>query len=649
MLSNNFLKKLVIAMMVIGSVSTYAQDAIMKLKQKRPDIIYQMNFSNGSNNFLMMRAADAFEAVKGFDIFDQSIKVPKYEPFIHQNGIGDYIVGEMGKQLEEILLDTLGLDVRGAKTTFDVYDLQYKLTQPRLKLSIEKNQEGSLDVVARIQVRKFTVSADKIYVNNNSPGISVVRHYEAEDNRTQMVFDPETMTEQMRSTDLSQSNIMDYTSLVDDIYLKIQSPSDQPLVVVDGGLAGKDNMKSVIYGELRIGLETIENGGLRLKFKKFDVNLFGAKDGEELSKYIQFNLGQDTKIGSFQGIEYGTASMDMGNKSFLDVVNKKKEMITKLISQPIIDQIFSDDIKLKVEEQINGLVFNPNVTKDLKQYDLSISNSINEIGMLNRDKSKSDNINQLRLGIDIDVKRKGYEDFEFKPTYTPVSNLNYQRSQDILHDKIQNKEETLIISIDQEFLNKAIALNIKGKEGELLTDVPEFLKIGKHGAFLKFDDNKQGKIVIDMLARDKFFMRAAQAIVTGRGKYYFPLVMTPEITIQMRKDIPTLVVKVKNIDTSDETLRNGIFGVPSNLGKGWAKKLVLKITKGELDTTIGTTLLEHPLTDFKGMDLSKLASIKSDGNGRLNLMVNLNAFAQQRLELAKLPSIISNMLKQKSE
>ena len=80
---------------------------------------------------------------------------------------------------------------------------------------------------------------------------------------------------------------------------------------------------------------------------------------------------------------------------------------------------------------------------------------------------------------------------------------------------------------------------------------------------MQFDDNKQGKLVIDMFARDKLFMRVASAIVTGRSKYNFPLVMTPEIVIEMKDDIPTLVVKAKSIDITEETLRKGVYGVPA--------------------------------------------------------------------------------------
>lgn len=651
MLSTRFFRKLMIGATLLASVGTMAQDQIKKFENERPDIIYQMNLNKNFNSFLMFRSVDVYEEISGVDVFDQTLQLPKYEPFVHKNGLGDYMVGEMGKQLEEIIFDTMGLDFKGAKTTFDVYDLHYKISRPRLELDFEQDENGNIEVVARIQVRKFSVTADKIYVNNNSPGISVIRHYETEENRTRMFFDRSTMTDQMIADNPTPDQVMDYTSLIDDLYLKIQAPEGRPLVVVDGAKAGSQKSANIISGELRISMIPREDGALKLKLKNFDVSLFGAKDGEDLSKYIDFELGQDTKIGSLQGIEYGQASLDLGSRSLQRIVNKKKELITKLISQPIIDQIYNDEIKQNLIKKVDELVFSPlNINPNFSQKveDISITNRINEIGTINKDRSNPDNVNQLRLSMNVDFERAEYKNFVFHPSYKPVTDSQYEKSQKFIHNKIQNLEESLIISIDQDFLNGAIATYIEGRKKELLTDVPEYVSIGEKGVFLQFDDKNQGKLVIDMLARDKFFMRVASALVTGRSKYYFPLVMTPEISIEMKADVPTLVVKAKDIDITEDTLRNGIYGVPSNLDKGWSKKFVLKTVKNEMKPTIGSTLFEYPLVDFKGVDLSKLAKVQSDGHGRLNIMVNLLAYADQRKKLAKLPKVIMNMLKKQS-
>lgn len=651
MLSTKFFKNLMVGTLLVGSFGAYAQDRIKKFSDDRPDIIYQMNLNKNFNSFLMFRAVDIYEEISGVNVFDQTLQLPKYEPFIHKNGIGDYMVGEMGKQLEKILFETMGLNFKGAKTTFDVYDLKYKIFKPRLELDFEQDSNGDIELVARIQVSKLEVSADKIYVNNNSPGISVIRAYEIEDSdRTRMVYDRETMTDRMRNENPHISQIMDYTSFLDDLYLKIQSPEDRPLVIIDGAKGKNGSKANIISGELRIGLTPQHDGSIKLKLNNFDVSLFGAKDGEELAQFIDFKLGQDTKIGSLQGLEYGQASLDLGSMSFQKLVNEKRELLTKLVAQPVLDQIYNEEIKENLKNKVDDLVFSPinikpNFSQKIDSMDINVETTLNEIGVINKNRKNGKNLNQLRMSMNVNFERKGYENFVFNPTYRPVTEKDFEKSEKIIHDKIQNLEESLIISIDQEFINKTIALNIQGGEKDLLTDVPEYVSVGKNGVFLKLDDKNQGKLVIDLLARDKFFMRVASAIVTGRGKYYFPLVVKPDINIVMKKHIPTLVVKIKDIDTSDETLRNGIYGVPSNLNKGWAKKLVLNMVRDEMKPSIGSVVFEYPLEDFKGVDLSKLASVKADGNGRLNIMVNLLAYQQQRKEIAKLPKVILNMLK----
>ena len=122
--------------------------------------------------------------------------------------------------------------------------------------------------------------------------------------------------------------------------------------------------------------------------------------------------------------------------------------------------------------------------------------------------------------------------------------------------------------------------------------------------------------------------------------------MTPEISFEIREDIPTLVVKIKDVDMTDETLENGMYGVPSNLGKGRFKKMVKNMVRDSLKGLVNSTQAEIPLPQLKGLNVTDVFQIKSDGHGRLNLMLDLSPKrSKARLFTRKLPHVIANFLK----
>jgi hypothetical protein len=615
---NKALLTLMLAMPCVGMTQT----ATLEFQNTHPDVILQMNFNQYSKNFIIGRAREVIKELKGIDIFDHTMNLPKFDAYVHEKGVADYIVGDLGKHLSNMIQGSL----KGAKTTVDVYDFNYKLGRPRAIIDLDKTSEDGLDFIVKLQMSSLRVSVDALYVNNHSPGVDVIRTIENGQSRTQII-NPQLRT------------------ILDDVYLKLDNPEDRPMLIIDAGKGRRGHELSVISGEIKIRMVQDVDGSLKLQYRDFKVNLFGADTAEEFAPYIDLQVGPDTKIGGLESIEFGQANNRVRGHNLEKLLLDKKVLIAELLAQPIINAVFSDDVKEMVKSKVDGVVIRPNVKKEIPAVGLGFQTKINEIGVINPDRTKFDD--QLRVAVDVDLFKLGQEDKAFNPPYAKVVTKNLSKSLEKIHSQIASDRNTFVISLDQDFINHGMSIFLKENEKELLEgNVPSYMHFGKHGGFVIFDDEAQGKLVLDLLAREKFFKRMLMAIGTGRSKYYFPGVLIPEFSIVNKNKIPHLVLRIKDIDITDETLMNGAYGLPSNLDRGWLKKLVTKYVRDEFKAAIGSVLQELPLPMLQGLNISDVLEIKSDGHGRLNIMMDLSpASPEGRKFTYQLPKVIGDIVK----
>jgi hypothetical protein len=617
-------------------ISAHASSMLI-LKEEKPDILIQMNSNQYAKNMILNVVKSTVADLQGYNFFDRTMHLPKFDPYVHDKGVADYITGELG----EMVAKMLEVPLKGATTTADVYDFHYKIYRPRLSIDVNHSQKEHLDLDLKVQVSKLEIDVDAVYVNNQSPGVEVIRSYELQGDN--MVKRSKIINPELRS-------------ILDDIYLKIQPQKGKKLLVIDSSInnedgeesKGSNDIVSILSANIKIRVLPENDGTLRLKFRGFNVNLFGSDTGESFAEHIHLAVGKDSKIGGLESFEIGDGNNELNSHQMFAYIEKKKIEISKMLAQPIIDQIFNKNTKKFIEEKINAMVLNPNIQKDLTSVGLGLNVGVSQVGVINPDLKKYDD--QIRVAFNADIKKlEGHT--PFTPSYTPFTDKDFKISEKLIFDEISSDRHSLIISISQELINNGLAAHVKGKEETLLDgSAPDYAKIGKNGIFLMFDDKEQGKMVIDLYARDKFLTRTLTGVVTGRQKFYFPIVMTPEIGFVVKDEIPTLVVKIKDVDMSDDTFKNGMYGVPSNLGKGRFKKMVKKIVRESLANLPGSTLAEIPLPQLKGLNISDVFQIKSDGHGRLNLMLDLSPkHSKARLFTRKLPGAIANFLRKSDE
>jgi hypothetical protein len=613
------------------SLGTTQASSLLTLKETVPSVIIQMNSNQYAKNMILNTVKNTVADLQGYDFFDRTMHLPKFSPYLHDKGIADYITGDLGV----MLADMLAVPLKGATTTVDVYDFNYKIFRPRLLIEVDHEEQEHLDLNLKVQVSKLEIDVDAVYVNNHSPGVEVIRSYDVQGEnklKRSRIINPELRT------------------ILDDVYLKIQSEKDKKILVIDGSIDSTspkvtaNDEVSILSANIKIRVIPENDGSLRLKFMGFNVNLFGSESGEDFAKHIHLGIGDDSKIGGLESIEIGDGNNVLRSHRLFSSIVKKKIEISRLLTRPIIDQIFNDKIKKVIEEKINAVTLNPNIQKEIPAVGMSLNMGVSEIGVLNPNLKKFDD--QIRVALDINLKKLDGH-VPFVPSYKPFTKKDYKKSEDIIFEEISSDRHSLIVSVSQELINNGLAAFINGKKETLLEgSAPKYVSIGEKGVFIIFDDKNQGKIVMDLFAKDKFFMRTITGIVTGRQKFFFPVVMIPEISIVMKDDIPTLVVKIKDVDMSDKTLENGAYGVPSNLGKGRFKKLVKKMVKESLVELVNSTQAELPLPQMQGLNINDVFMIKSDGHGRLNLMLDLSPkHGRARLFTRKLPHVIANFIK----
>jgi hypothetical protein len=636
------LSKLLPIALLVGSLNVSAQRrSTINFKHTYPDVIMQMNFQHYHTSFLMNRMKDAFAAVKGKDLYDQMLRLPEFKAYKHDKGIADHIVGDLGQAIAQ----AINIELKGATTTINAYDFFYKIGKPRLFMTFKDAKDGKVILNAKASTTRIEIGVDNLYVNNNSKGVTVERSYYSDGQKRTRVLNPHLRT------------------LLDDIYLKIANPTDDALLVIDGGFGRRNNPEAVLSADMDIEISAEEDGTLKAQLLRYDVGLFGAKEAKDFAPFVKLKLGKGTKIGGGDATEIGMAEFKLYSPRIAGIVEEQKVALAEIIAGPVIEQIANPEIKASVNEAIAKLSIKPDFEKEFKDLNIGVraraaefgsvkSNSIPKMTMYNKKYEQ----NQLRVGLDIDIYDPKDRSYVWKRPYNEVYRSNQRHklllSNKDIYDEIASDRNSLVLSFDQEFINQAINVYVKDRSKELLGDaVPASVSIGDQGVFLMLDDREQGKVNIHIKNREpKLFLRSVMTAATGRKFLEFPLIMSPEITFDMVKDVPTLKVVAKKIELSVESLKNPPYGLKSNMDKGWLKKVVLNQITNMLGDMEGETLAEIPLTQLKGLPLNEILEIRSNGYGRLNVLVDISPFSRKSQKFFKaLPEVLKNLMQENEQ
>jgi hypothetical protein len=619
------MKKYICGLSLLLSLSSFGADNLLRFRNDNPDLVFQMRADEKNRQYIFNQLRESFKLSYDIDLLNEEVELP-----LIQLNEGLVLEDYLDKRLARILKQSLRFSLNQVSTNLDIYKLNYKLGQPAFKLKSSIEADKYIDILLDFSFRSIDIDVENILITNSSPGVSLSPQYE--NNGKIRVQGKEHMT------------------LVDDIYLKLVSPSDKPMLNIESDL----NEPAVASGEMKIRIHKSGANSLSLEYMGHDLKFFDGKDAEVLANKIKVYLGEGSKAGGIDGIEFGRRELKF-KTDVKDLINKKRVFIMNMIKDPVAEAIKTSEITQIIADEINSVHLNGSLNLSFKNNDnfkgLQIKTDINAIGFIN---SQGDDKQQLHISTNNSVTWMNnlFQAPEVLPF--PFSNSsNHQTSLNMITQEIENGSSDAIISLGQDYINQMILNITKGIipiPNDPTTKKDDMIKSGKKGVFyiLEHKQAAQGKIVLDILIKPNFFQSIGLAIATLRSKLYFPLIITPEISLKMKKNIPTLIFKVKDIDMTEDTLRKGLYGVGTNLNKGINRKLVIKKIKQQLSPFIGSTIYELPINHFEGLNLGRVLALNSDGLGRLNLKLKLEEVDEDTRKIAtNLPNLIYNLAQTK--
>jgi hypothetical protein len=621
------MKKLLLPLFLALSSGAFADNSIIRFRQDNPDLVFQMKFNEENRNYVLNQLRESIKSTQGIDIFNHNFENPQVPKITNEILLEEYI----DKKMARLIRDTINFKLKEITTSFDIYNLSYKTGQPIFQLKSKSETENNIDLSLSFKFHHLEIDVESVYINNHSPGVQVTQH--PIDPRKKIVAGKENMT------------------LIDDIYLKLESMDQKPLILIETA----QNEPAVISGEIKIRLSKVDNKVLGFEYISHNFEIFNSQDAETLKDRIKIYLGEDTKIGGIDAIEFGRSEIKLNN-NINDLVNKKRAFILNLVADPIVGAVEGEKVTSLIRKNINSIKINGSRTFDInageKNGKISLSSEINSVGIINNEDSEQQQIH-LSTNNSVSWLNNAFAPADVMPfPFTDIK--NHEKSLSNITQEITEGKTDVVLSLGQDYINHLIHVITKGKinlanDPEVKSD--ELITNGKKGVFLILDkkEETQGKIVVDIMIKPKFFQSIGLAIATFRTKLYFPLILVPELKVIMKNNIPTLVIKVKDIDMTEETLRHGLYGVNSNLNKGINRKLVLKKIRATLSKMQDSTLAELPIGHLEGINLSNVTAVESDGIGRLNIKLDLETESEDGRKLAEvLPNTLKKLLAKKS-
>ena len=619
------MKNYIVTSALFLSLAAFGSDNLLKFRGDNPDLVLQMKVDENNRQYLFNQIRESIKLFYNIDLLNERVNLPLIE-------LSEGLVLEdyLDRRLAAILKKTLRFSLNQVSTKLDVYNLNYKLGQPVFKLKSSLVEDNQIDVVVDFKFPSLDINVENILISNSSPGVQLSA--QNENNGKIRVAGKEHMT------------------LIDDIYLKLVGQKDKPILNIESD----ENGPSVASGSIKIRIYKNEDNSLQLEYLGHDFSFFESQDAEVLAHKIKFFLGEDSKIAGLDGIEFGRKELKF-NTDVKDLINKKRVFIMNMIKGPIAEELKSSSISTIIAEEVNKVRINGSINFAIKSNQklngMAIKTEINSVGFINADQEESQ---QLHLSTNNSVSWLNNLFLEPEVLPFPFSKPElHQKSLDQITTDINLGKSDIILSLAQDYINHMILNITKGIipiPNDPSTKKDDLIKSGKKGVFYILDDNSgsQGKIVMDILIKPNFFQSLGMAIATFRSRIYFPLIIIPEVTIEMKGNTPHLVFKVKDIDMTEETLRQGIHGVGTNLNKGINRKLVIKKIKKQLNPFIGSIIHTLALTQLEGLNIGKITSLASDGMGRLNLNIHLNEGDEDARKIAnEIPKLIHKVVSRK--
>lgn len=211
-----------------------------------------------------------------------------------------------------------------------------------------------------------------------------------------------------------------------------------------------------------------------------------------------------------------------------------------------------------------------------------------------------------------------------KDTQTAATRLNakmHSRSIVNMHELMDRGDANLVASISEDYVNKLLVTTYDAGLWKQALDEAG-VELGPNKVILRLDKKgDSATLIMDVLYKPS----KVERVVTGSRQIRFPLVVDVALRIEKHDGEPVVIIRLNDVDTSDETLTNGkpadnIISTVKDISRFRGK--VVKAIRSKVSSLKGKDIIELRYPQFSGMGLDKVDFL-SDGQGRMNAVMRL--------------------------
>jgi hypothetical protein len=188
-------------------------------------------------------------------------------------------------------------------------------------------------------------------------------------------------------------------------------------------------------------------------------------------------------------------------------------------------------------------------------------------------------------------------------------------------------DANIVASISEDYVNKLLVTTYDaGLWKESLDEAG--VELGPNKVIMRLDKKgDSGTLIMDVVYRPT----KMEKFLTGSKVIRFPLVLDVSLRIEKNEDEPIVIIRLKDVDTSDETIINGkpelnmmstVKDVPRFKGK------VANAIREKVSVLRNKDIIELRYPEFKGLGLDKVDFL-SDGLGRMNAIMRLEDLIEE--------------------
>lgn len=211
-----------------------------------------------------------------------------------------------------------------------------------------------------------------------------------------------------------------------------------------------------------------------------------------------------------------------------------------------------------------------------------------------------------------------------KITQTANTRLNkslHTESVNVMKDLMDHGDANIVASISEDYLNKLLVTTYDAGLWKQALDEAG-VALGPNKVIMRLDKRgESGTLIMDVVYKPS----KLEKLLTGSKEIRFPLVLDVSVRIEKHDEEPVVIIRMNDVDTSDETLINGrpednIVSTVKDVKRFKGK--VAKAIRERVGVLRAKDVIELRYPEFRGLGLDKVDFL-SDGSGRMNAIMRL--------------------------